>query len=243
VTSFATAGPHPVAVKVTETGGGFAIANDTIVVNAPPRAAFTVTPSKPTAGRSVTFASTSSDPDGPLVKQEWDFNNDGKWDRNGSVVSTSSLKAGTRLVRLRVTDDRGAAATASVPVKVARKPLKPVPDIASTVRWSARPGGIRLVALIVVVPANTFVTVSCKGSGCPKGSFRKHSKKKKRGRLVFTQLRRNLNAGARIDIVFRRPGYVTGWDTVKVRGRGEDRVVQLEGCKLGTAKKQKRCPR
>ena len=77
MTSFATPGPHTVAVQVTDAGGGYAIATDTIVVNAPPQASFTVSPAKPVEV-SVTLASTSSDPDGALAKQEWDFNNDGR---------------------------------------------------------------------------------------------------------------------------------------------------------------------
>jgi PKD repeat protein len=242
VTSFSTAGPHPVAVKVTESGGGNAVATDTIVVNAPPQASFTVAPAKPVEGKQVTFASTSGDPDGALAKQEWDLNNDGKYERSGAVVSTSSLKKGTRLVRLLVTDSKGATATSLVPVKVAAKPLKPAPDINSTVSWSPRAGGITLLSLTVKVPSNTSVAVSCKGGGCPRGTFHKHSKKKRSARLTFGQFAGKFSGGAKISVIFKRPGYITGWDTITILGRGKDRIVQREGCKLRAAKKQKRCP-
>ena len=123
-TSFATPGPKTVAIRANDVAGGSAVASATVVVNAPPQAAFTVSPAKPVEGREVTFASTSNDPDGPLVKQEWDLNNDGKYERSGAVASTSSLKKGTRTVRLRVTDSKGAMATSALPVKVGAMPLK-----------------------------------------------------------------------------------------------------------------------
>ena len=56
------------AIKVTETGGGFAIATAPVVVNAPPQASFNVAPAAPLDGDDVTLSSTSSDPDGPLAR-------------------------------------------------------------------------------------------------------------------------------------------------------------------------------
>ena len=242
VTSFATAGSHTVAVKVTETGGGFAVAAATIVVNAPPHASFTVAPSKPVEGRQVTFASTASDPDGPLAKQEWDLDNDGQFDDGaGAVASTSKLKKGTRTVRLRVTDSKGATSVAGVPVKVAPKPLRNPSDIQSTVSGYRKDWGILLTSLTVQVPSRTSVSVTCKGSGCPRGTFRKHSKKKP-ALLTFKKVKGSLHAGARINIIFTRPGYITGWDTITVRG-GNRRTLLREGCKPRGAKKQKHCPK
>jgi hypothetical protein len=43
-TSFPTAGTKSVAIKVTETGGGFAIATAQVMVNAPPRQRSTLPP-------------------------------------------------------------------------------------------------------------------------------------------------------------------------------------------------------
>jgi large repetitive protein len=240
VTSFATAGPHTVAVQVTDTGGGHAIATDTIVVNAPPRASFTVSPSKPVEGKSVTLASTSSDPDGALAKQEWDFNNDGKYDRTGAVVSTSSLKKGTRPVRLRVTDAKGATAISLVPIKVAAKPLGAVPAVLASASYGPRSWGIVLNTFAVKVPSRTSVAVSCKGGGCPRGTFHKRSKKK-RALLSFGKVTGSLHAGAKINIVYTKPGRMTGWDVVIVRG-GKRHILIREGCKPPGAKKQKRCP-
>jgi PKD repeat protein len=240
VTSFATAGPHTVAVKVTETGGGFAIGTATIVVNAPPQASFTVAPAKPLEGREVTFASTSSDPDGPLVKQEWDLNNDGKYERSGAVVSSTTMKKGTRPVRLRVTDSKGATTTSTVPVTVGAKPLKPPVDVKRSIGWAPRDWGIELVALIVKVPSKTTVTVRCAGRGCPRGTFKKRTGKKK-GRLVFDKLHGSVRAGAKITVVSSRKGHITAFDTYLVRGNKRSPLLR-EQCKWGAKKKPRACP-
>jgi YD repeat-containing protein len=244
VTSFASAGPHAVAVKVTDAGGGYAIATDTIVVNAPPQAAFTVSPSKPKEGREVTFASTSGDPDGALSKQEWDLNNDGKFERTGAVVSTTKLKAGTRTVNLRVTDAKGAQVTASKPVQVAKRDLKPPSNIDTAILAALKSGGIAVLDFTVTVPKSTSVAVTCKGRGCPRGTFRKKSRQKKAA-LDFRQLEgRRLWGGAKINVIFKRSGYISGWDIITIRRTGKDRTVIREGCKFSSAqKKQKRCPR
>jgi PKD repeat protein len=244
VTSFASAGPHTVAVKVNDAGGGYAIATDTIVVNAPPQASFTVAPAKPKEGREVTFASTSGDPDGALSKQEWDLDNDGTFERTGAVVSTTKLKAGTRTVNLRVTDAKGAQVAASKPVQVAKRDLKPPANIDTAILSSLKRGGIAVLDFTVTVPKSTSVAVTCKGSGCPRGTFRKKARKKKAA-LGFPQLEdRRLGGGAKINVIFKRPGYITGWDTITIRRTGRDRTVIREGCKFSAAqKKQKRCPR
>jgi hypothetical protein len=241
VTSFGTAGPHTVAIQVTDTGGGHAIAVDTIVVNAAPQASFTVSPSKLVEGRSVTFASTSSDPDGALAKQEWDLNNDGKFERAGAVVSTSSLKKGTRPVRLRVTDGKGATATSLVGVKVAAKPLKGPVDIKRRIGFIPRKWGIELGVLLVKVPSKTTVAVKCTGRGCPHGTFKKRTKKKA-GTLIFDKLRGSVRAGARITVVTTRTGHITAYDTYIVRGDGRGPLLR-EQCKLRGKKKPQRCPR
>ena len=238
VTSFASAGPHTVAVKVTDAGGGYAIATDTIVVNAPPQASFTVSPAKPVEGRSVTLASTSSDPDGALAKQEWDFNNDGKYDRAGAVVSTSSLKKGTRTVKLRVTDAKGAEATSTQAITVKGPVLRNPQDVGTVLSYQRRSWGVLVVGLTVKTPARTSVAVSCKGRGCPRGTFRKRTRKKG-ATLRFPQLTGGLRAGAKVNIVFAKSGRITGWDVYTV---GHGKTALREGCKIGRAKKQKPCP-
>jgi PKD repeat protein len=238
VTSFATAGPHAVAVKVTETGGGFAIATGTIPVNAPPQAAFTVSPAKPVEGKEVTFASTSGDPDGPLANQEWDLNNDGKFERSGAVVSTTKLKHGARRIGLRVTDSKGATATSVQTITVKPPVLRNPQNVVSSVSYERHSWGIRVVSFTLKTPSQTSVAVSCKGRGCPHGTFHKRTRKKS-ATLGFPKLKASLHAGAKINIIFAKAGRITGWDVITIRG---GRTALREGCRPRGAKKQKPCP-
>ena len=54
-------------------------------------------------------ASASSDPDGQIVKYEWDWDSDGAWDKESTnpVIEHSLVEAGTHQVTLRVTDNNG----------------------------------------------------------------------------------------------------------------------------------------
>ncbi len=89
--------------------------------NEPPTAQLDFSPQEPVMGEAVRFdASGSSDPDGKIVKYEWDWTNDGTFD-----LETQDPKAihpygrpGEFTVRLRVTDDKGATAEATVTVAV-----------------------------------------------------------------------------------------------------------------------------
>jgi PKD repeat protein len=238
VTSFAQAGPHTVAVKVTETGGGYAIASDTIVVNAPPRAAFTVSPAKPKEGKEVTFASTASDPDGPIVKQEWNLDGNTTFEKTGPVASTTKLKKGPHTIALRVTDSKGAQATSTQVITVKAPDLRNPQDLGSVLSYLRHSWGVDVVEFTIKTPAQTSVAVSCKGRGCPHGTFHKRTRKKA-ATLVFPKLTGNLRAGAKINIIFTKTGRLTGWDVYTV---GHGKSVLREGCRLPGAKKQKPCP-
>ena len=102
----------------------YGVANGTLLhfvpSNQPPSASFTYSPASPRVRETVTFTSTSSDPDGSVTSQTWDLDNDGEFDdANGATASSSFAKKGTYVVRLRVVDDRGASSVASRSVSVA----------------------------------------------------------------------------------------------------------------------------
>src|SRR5207248_3182674 len=63
-------------------------------------------------------ASRSSDPDGHIVKYEWDLNGDGAWGEDGKTHSYSFGDPGDYDVGLRVTDERGRTARATVATTV-----------------------------------------------------------------------------------------------------------------------------
>jgi PKD repeat protein len=82
-------------------------------VKFPPVADFTFSPERPKVGETVRFdASESFDPDGQIVKYEWDFDSDGTIDAHGVIVEHVFAQAGTFTVTLIVTDNDGETGTA-----------------------------------------------------------------------------------------------------------------------------------
>ncbi|TWE20459.1 collagenase [Kitasatospora atroaurantiaca] len=85
-------------------------------VNQPPSAGFAAVVS----GLKVSFTDRSTDADGTIVSRKWSFG-----DGTGSTAANPSktyAKAGTYTVKLTVTDDKGATATAAQAVTVAGLP-------------------------------------------------------------------------------------------------------------------------
>lgn len=80
------------------------------VANLPPVASFDQSPQEPSPGQEVTFSSTASDPDGQIVAQAWDLDDDGEFDDGGGTLATRRFtRPGLYTVRLRVVDDDGAS--------------------------------------------------------------------------------------------------------------------------------------
>ena len=235
--SFGTAGAKTVAIRAIDAANGSSTTPDTIVVNAPPSASFTTAPKKPMEGSEVTFASTASDPDGPIVKQEWDLDGDNQYDdAQGAVASTTKLKRGARSIRLRVTDSKGATSAIRKNVVVAARPLKGPVDVKRSLGYIREPWGAKLVALIVRVPSKTAVTVSCKGRGCP-SKMRKRSRKRA-ATLTFAFLKRSVRAGAKLTVTTTRAGHMPAFDVYTIRGHNQSPALK-EGCKPPGAKKQR----
>ena len=100
--------------------------------NLPPTAVIQAGPLSGSWPLTVSFnGSASIDPEGGVLSYAWDLNGDGAFDDStaaqASFVYTS---AGTRTVRLRVTDPQGLSAVAAVVVVVADN-VAPVPTITS----------------------------------------------------------------------------------------------------------------
>jgi len=91
-------------------------------VNKPPAPAFTAAPNPVAAGVSTSFdASASADPDGAIVKYEWDLDGNGSFETNTGETPTATASystAGEVQVGLRTTDDVGETATATRTVTV-----------------------------------------------------------------------------------------------------------------------------
>lgn len=89
----------------------------TATANIPPVASFTFSPTVISVGQAVSFdASASRDPDGTIVRYDWDFG-DGTT-ATGVTVTHTYARAGSYLVSLTVTDNQGATNTATRTVTV-----------------------------------------------------------------------------------------------------------------------------
>jgi len=112
-------GTYTVRLVVTDDKGATASTTKSVVVsplvvNQPPVAQFTFTPESPRAGDWIQFdASASYDPDGTITNYQWDFQNDGTFDATGKIAFFRYTAPGTYTVRLVVTDDKGATASAT----------------------------------------------------------------------------------------------------------------------------------
>jgi PKD repeat protein len=229
--TYQTAGPRSVSLRVTDSSGEAVVVPKSFRVgsNIRPEASFRFSPRNPKVGEQIEFTSTSDDADDRIAKHEWDFNRDGRYDAQGRVVTRSFSGPGRKLVVLRVTDSRGAVETSSQTVSVQRKTLKSPVDVKRSLGYIREDWGVRLVVLYVKVPARTTVKVTCKGRGCPSGTFTKRSKAK-RAKLRFDKLRGSVRAGAKITVISTRKGHVPAYDTYLVRAGNRSPLLR-EGCK------------
>lgn len=108
-------GTVTVRLRVTDEFDQTDETTEEIRVNAPPEAAFTVSPDPVVRDETVTFdAADSEDPDGNIVSYEWDFDDGTFDDATGEAVDHTFTTGGEKTVTLRVTDNDGATDTASV---------------------------------------------------------------------------------------------------------------------------------
>lgn len=113
--SFPTGGSYLVSLRVTDSSGAEAVTSRRVSVsNRPPAAGFELTPEPPRTGRTLRFSSSASDPDGRIVRHEWDLDGDGAFDDgDGAEVPWTYDRTGTYPVAMRATDDHGATAVAN----------------------------------------------------------------------------------------------------------------------------------
>ena len=102
----------PWAVTLTVANpAGSSVVSVPVVVNGPPVAALTITPNPVGENTPVTLnASTSTDPNGDVLRYSWDLNGDRTYgDATGAVQTRTFTSAGTFRVGVRVTDPGGSS--------------------------------------------------------------------------------------------------------------------------------------
>ena len=112
--TYQTPGSYTAKLLVTDNQSATASDTSTISVsqappqNQPPEASFIFSPAIPIVDETIFFdASSSIDPDGSLVNYEWDFNNDGIYEKTGITTTHMWSSAGEHHVSLRVKDNNG----------------------------------------------------------------------------------------------------------------------------------------
>jgi large repetitive protein len=247
--AFPSPGQKTVAVRVTETGGGDDVEQGTLTVNAPPQASFNIAPPSPFTGDTVTFSSTSSDPDGSF-SQAWDTDNDGQFDDSaGAVASRSFGSPGPYTVRLLVVDSKGATSVATGRVDVRARPVPPpqpappppplrvLAGVTTRIAGGPTKNGALIRALTVRAPKGATVTAICKGRHCP-------AKKKvvrSKGRLLHLRaFERRLRAGTKISVSVTLDGFI-GKQTVFTIRRGKA-PKRVDLCLQPGAKRPSACP-
>jgi PKD repeat protein len=118
-------GNYDARVRVTDNGGAqgtsFVTISVTVPNNVSPTASLTPATDAGNAPYTVAFDATgSNDPDGSIVRYDYDFNGDGIWEAfdGPSTISWTYTVGGTFTARLRVTDNRGAQANTTSTITI-----------------------------------------------------------------------------------------------------------------------------
>jgi subtilisin-like proprotein convertase family protein len=131
--SFSRPGPVDVGLRVTDDLGLKATSTVHLdVANRAPAAALAATPNPALTTQTVLLdAAGSQDPDGSIVRYDWDLNGDGVFEQTSTdpTLSHRFTVPGHPVVRVRVTDDLGLATVAQTTLTVNQPPavLPPPP--------------------------------------------------------------------------------------------------------------------
>lgn len=84
---------------------------------APPNATFNIDPKTPEVGETITFTSTSEDPDGVIIKWIWDFGDETS-SKEGVTITHSYAVAGDYTIELKVVDEHGISSSNTANITV-----------------------------------------------------------------------------------------------------------------------------
>jgi len=121
--SYSSPGNYTAYLRVTDNEGGTTVKSVSIRINSPPTATITSpTGELYTLGEPITFSCNCTDSDGSIASYNWSSSIDG-FLSGSSSFTIASLKNGTHVITLKITDNEGANATASKTIKVNIPPL------------------------------------------------------------------------------------------------------------------------
>jgi PKD repeat protein len=149
-----TPGHYRTKVRVWDTEDNYGewsrTVNVTDVANLPPVAVPSVE-QWVLPGRNLRFSDASFDPDGTIVLWQWDVDGDGTYDNSDTSHGNYThvyVEEGVYIAVLRVTDNRGEVAVATVTIKVDRE--APGEDPVDDAKGAAVCCGVVVVILVVV---------------------------------------------------------------------------------------------
>jgi hypothetical protein len=239
--SFWPSGPSAVTLCVTDGTDDATVTRRFTVHNRPPAAAIAFAPALPLSGDPVTLASTSADPDGPIVALEWDLDGDGAFDDGqGPTALVVFAVPGSHRVGLRATDRDGAANATAVDIAVRARPpasISPFPVVRIVGSFGAR--GIRVEQLVVTAPEGARVEIRCRGRGCP---FRKLVRKPGDQTVRVRRFKRRvLRPGAVVQVWVTRPGEVGKYTRFRIRKKRQP--TRVDRCLPPGSKRPVPCSR
>jgi hypothetical protein len=213
---------------------------------APPVASFRWFPSSPSVGQTVALVSSSTDAFSPITAYAWDLAGSGPFKPGGPVVNTSFATPGRHTVRLRVTDARGAASSASQTITVSPAAIalmQPFPIV--RIAGTETAFGVRLSQLTVLTPIGATVTVTCRGHGCKlraQSQLARASKRHKRAAVLlsFRRFQRALRAGVVLEIRVAKTGRIGKYTRFSIRRHRLP--ARLDRCLAATNPKPIECP-
>jgi PKD repeat protein len=125
---YASSGPKTVTLKITDTNAHTDTTTQTITVDNPPAAAFSVTTPSPRVGSPVSFdGSGSNEPGGSISSYSWGFGDGATDTTSGAHPSHTYALPGTYNVTLTVADPDGHTASVTHAITVAAIPATPAP--------------------------------------------------------------------------------------------------------------------
>jgi Tol biopolymer transport system component len=205
-----------------------------------PSAFFAVSPNPAFAGQTITFdGSASRDPDGRIVRFEWDLDGDGAYETDAGtnpIASRSYVSAASFAVKLRVTDNDGATSEGVGALGARALTIQWRRILAeATLTFLNTRNGIRVRSLVVRnVPSGSRVGISCRrgrrracthqAKNAPAARPHAHAART----LSFPGLRpKRLRAGTLLEIRVTKKNQIGKYIRYRIRRAG---FQKSEGC-------------